>query len=342
MKHLVSFVQYQGVLDAYEDTQDLQQSLQALSMDGIELVPCDEDKNGIVQSEMVVGVHLPVYAAWMDFYHGNVERLTAEYGNATQWERFYGGKDFSAVMTQLQTALDEAQTLKAQYVVFHVSEVTMSEVFTGQQIYSDQEVIDASIQVINQLLDGRDYTFYVLFENLWWAGLNFQHPYQGMRILEGVHYEKKGFILDTGHLLCCNLDLRTQEGACKYLLKIINAQTLAVRSAIKAVHLHQSLSGQVVQAMRQNPTPPTGDVWEKFAQAYDYLSQVDTHSPWDCPEIVTVIESLSPLWVTHELAHAPRAEKEQNLMRQRGLFAHPASTSTNAEGGVVRKAQHLR
>ena len=61
------------------------------------------------------------------------------------------------------------------------------------------------------LLDGEDYTFDFLMENLWWPGLTMTRPEMTKRLLSQVHYQKKGIMLDTGHLMHMNLELKTQD-----------------------------------------------------------------------------------------------------------------------------------
>ena len=85
------------------------------------------------------------------------KELLHEFGEQAVWESFYQGYTFDAVMKQFEADLQFAVKMKAEYVVFHVSDVTIGGVFTHHHKHSDEEVIDAAATIINTLLDGKDY-----------------------------------------------------------------------------------------------------------------------------------------------------------------------------------------
>ena len=61
-------------------------------------------------------------------------------------------------------------------MVFHVVQVNDEEGFTYVMQHEDREVLTAAASFINELLEGQDYDFWFLMENLWWPGLNFLSP----------------------------------------------------------------------------------------------------------------------------------------------------------------------
>ena len=58
--------------------------------------------------------------------------------------------------------------------------------------------------------------------NLWWPGLTFENPEDTQALFSQVHYEKKGFMLDTGHYLHTNLDLHNQDEAVDCLHQMLD------------------------------------------------------------------------------------------------------------------------
>ena len=94
-------------------------------------------------------------------------------------------------------------------MVFHVAEVTLRESYTYRYKYTNRQVIDAAIEVINTLMSERDYSFDFLVENLWFSGLTMKEPANTRRLIEGIEYEKKGIMLDVGHYMNTNTRLRT-------------------------------------------------------------------------------------------------------------------------------------
>ena len=107
----------------------------------------------------------------------------------------------------------------AKYVVFHVSEVTLRESYIYKYRYTDKEVIDASLEVINTLLDEKEYPIRLscresLVERSY---LEKCPPYPPL--IEGMHTQKKGIMLDTGHYMNTTTQLKTPEDAVAYLNK---------------------------------------------------------------------------------------------------------------------------
>lgn len=81
-------------------------------------------------------------------------------------------------------------------------------------------------------------------ENLWWPGFTFTSPQMTQKLMDGIHYEKKGIMLDTGHLLHTNLDLRNQREGIAYIQKQLEEHG-ELCSWIKGIHLNQSLTGKL-------------------------------------------------------------------------------------------------
>ena len=150
--------------------------------------------------------------------------------------------------------------------------VTLEETFTNRYHHTDEEVIDAAAQLINMLLDGRGYTFDFLMENLWYPGLRLTDPALTRRLLDQVHFPKKGLLLDTGHLLHTNTALRSGEDACRYLHSILDRHGDLCRF-IRGVHLHQSLSGAYVERARRQIPPMEPDYYDRFAQSYAHVGR---------------------------------------------------------------------
>ena len=68
------------------------------------------------------------------------------------------------------------------------------------------------------------------------------------RLLSQVHYQKKGIMLDTGHLMHMNLELKTQDEAVDYILEKV-AEHGNLASYIKGMHLNQSITGAYVKTL---------------------------------------------------------------------------------------------
>lgn len=67
--------------------------------------------------------------------------------------------------------------------------------------------------------------------------------------------------------------------------------------------------------LAEYPGGPRGRL--KFSESYAHVLRIDTHSPWDSPEIAAVIRRIGPDYLVHDLSAASRAEREARVGVQR-------------------------
>lgn len=373
MEQILYIPSFDEMLKEYRDADDLRQSYEQYGCGGLEIIRCnygqenqdassdegwDEARRNrrvtgaaAISPAMIRGVHMIFYSMWLDFWKGNEIRLLDEFGDRETWEGFYMGKDRSALLRQFKDDMEYANLVGAEYVVFHVSEVTLQGVFTHEHIYDDEEVIDTAIELINMLLDGTDYHFYFLMENLWWPGLTMTNPAMTKRLLDGVHYEKKGIMLDLGHLMCTNTELKSEDDAIDYICEILDAhgalQTKSdtekggegrpLTAYIKGVHMHQSVTGEfaknALEEVRENGLQLAADYYKRFSQAYKLLGNIDTHKPFTSPRAKELMEKIAPDYVVHEVIAQNRGERDAMLAQQSGLLTGLGSEVDGQPGG---------
>lgn len=303
------------LLNEYHSKEELISVCKKYNCDGFEVIWCNEEYKFDYPTEMTIGWHLTFYSDWFDFYNNNQKTLFHKFGSEEIWEDFYGGKNNQIMIQKYEEDLQRADKAGAKYVVFHVSDISIEECYTYDMHHSDEEIIDAAVQIINTLLDGKNYSFDFLVENLHWAGFTFTENKKTKRLLNQIHYPKKGIMLDIGHLMCTNTNLKTQKDAIQYIHKMLDTHG-DLCQYIKGIHLHQSLSGKYV---KENtgflPTLPK-NYYEKFKQCYSHVLKIDRHEPWTDNNIRTVIEKISPQYLVHELSGKTRADKEKALSIQ--------------------------
>ena len=313
-------------LAAYGGWGALRRSLDALGIDGIEGIWGGEAIPADLLPGMLQGYHLTFTPDWLDFYRWDTAALCHKFGSLAAARAFYGGGP-ETLLEQYRADLARAMELGAHYVVFHVSDVSIEEGYTVRWFHSDEAVIDASVELINALLDGVAPDFDFLVENQWWPGFTFTDPKQTERLLDAIPYEKAGIMLDTGHLMNACTTLRTQAEGAAYILRIVQQQG-SLAKAIRGVHLHQSLSGEYVQAHTGRlPDDLPQDYIERFCASYAHILQIDRHQPWTDPAICPVLEQINPAYLTHELAASSNARRMEAVKRQtdtlkRGGFLH--------------------
>ena len=314
MLRMINLVNYDSELERFVDKEDLIQFYSKYGIDGIELQKVQDLQKKYLDQDMIIGIHLSFFNTWMDFYKGDMDKVLNEYGTMEVVEQIYGGTDKSALLKLYTEQLEFADRIGAKYVVFHICDVSIEESFTGEFNHSDEEVIDASCSLINELLDGKTYQFDFLMENLWWPGLNYKNPFMAKRLIDGVNYAKKGLMLDTGHLMNTNKDLKTPEEALQYIRTVIKEHS-AVKKYIKGFHLHQSLSGERAKRLSSNKVDLKQDYWERMYQVYEYIFQLDEHKPFVCEELEEFIEEMKPQYITYEFITRGREEHESYLQQ---------------------------
>jgi hypothetical protein len=226
-----------------------------------------------------------------------------------------GGGGRQAIIDRYRAQLEFAKSVGAEYVVFHVSDVSLQEAVSYRFLHSDEEVIKASLELINAVLGKRRYPFCFFVENLWWPGFNMTSPDMTRLLLDGIDYENKGIMLDTGHLLHTNTALKTEEEAVGYVHEVLDAHG-DLLAYIKGVHLHQSLSGDYVRKLIQEPPKLEGAYYERLAAVYGHVFSIDTHKPFTGRGLRGLIERIKPAYLTREFLTDNRGEHERYLSLQ--------------------------
>lgn len=320
MLHLFNQVMMEETLAPYGSPEGFRRYCESLGFDGGEGIWGGEPiPEGYADRTLFPGYHLIFFSDWLDFWLEDQERLDAKFGGRKVWQDFYQGKNREDMFRQYQEDLERAVALDVRYVVFHVSDVSIEETCGFPREHSDELVIDCAAECINRLLDGKDYHFDFLMENLWWPGLTMADPAMTRRLLDQVHYPKKGIMLDTGHLLNTNLDLFTEDQAIDYLFDRVRAHG-DLAKYIKGLHLQKSLSSQYVLQQQKLPKPELPrDYMERFSFAYDRIYGLDPHLPFENPRIREFVEFVDPSYVVHELSGTGE-KKTQYLKTQIAHF----------------------
>ena len=293
--------------------------LDLLGDDGIELTCYEDDIRNIVPVSRVIGLHMSCQPYWLDFWRGDRAACLRELDNAETIRAIFGGETPDALIAHDRRDLAHVKHYGAEYMVFHVCDGSIEETFTGQSRHTDVEVIDAAAELLNELFKNVTDGPWLLLENLWYAGHRFTDPEMTARLLDRVRYPKTGLMLDTGHLLHTNLDLRTQEEGVRYIHEMLDRHgDLAKR--IRGVHLNQSLTGSRMKAMQANPPKLAKSYRERSEQLFYYVFSIDLHQPFTCSGVKELIERIAPEYLTYELISRDLDEHRRLLKEQRAVF----------------------
>ena len=279
----LNFPLSQYCIRPYGSWEALGKTVKALGLDGLEVIADPDDLAADVPLDLVAGYHLTFYPDWVDFWRQDEKALLGKFHSWEEVEKIYRGRRPEDLMAQFRTDLALAQRLKATYLVFHVSDVSLEEGYTYRWLHSDREVLDAAIDFANQLLKGVEPTFDFLVENQWWPGFTFTEPEKTEYLLKNIDYPRVGIMLDTGHLMSTNQRIRGQKQGIAYILEMIEKHgSLAER--IQGLHFHQSLSGAYCRKnVGEVPPDFPEEYFAAFAVSYGHIQQIDRHHPWTEP-----------------------------------------------------------
>ncbi|XOQ53242.1 MAG: AP-endonuc-2 domain-containing protein [Succiniclasticum sp.] len=282
-------------------------------LDGIELLLGPALDRHFFPVSQIQGVHLQFYPNWVDFWKGNDEAVLASFGDQKTVEQTFGRSRDEWLERQREN-MRAAGALGAKYVVYHVSNARMDEIYTRHHHYGDDEVIEAQLEVSREIVSALPEDCLLLYENLWWPGLTFCRPDLAARLLEGTPHENTGFLLDSGHLMCTNWSLRDEQEAVDYVLRRYAALG-ELRHRVYGMHLHRSLSGKVAAAVQRHPPRQEREGFDWMA-CYRYMKEVDRHEPFRTEAVRRLVETIAPQFLTHEFLMQSLAEWEDDLSQQ--------------------------
>ena len=288
--------------------------LRVHELDGIEFMLCAPWDSAMYPLAYIKGVHLLFWPAWLDFWRGDRAALIEEFGSEENVRAYYGSLDVADWVERWKENLRRAAECQPQYLVLHVAHNRTSEMYTRAFAATDEDVIRATVELVNEIACEIPQGCKLLFENLWWPGLTLCQPHLAAMLLEEVNYPAVGFMLDTGHLMNTNFDLRSEADGAVYVTKIYR-NLGAVGKYVYGLHLHQSRSGSYVREMMRRHAGACDPLdWQT---AMDYVMRVDRHEPFRTEAARRILDAVQPDYLVHEFLQRSRADWEQKIRTQK-------------------------
>lgn len=291
------------VIDWYEKElqlmgQSLGEYVASMKLDGIEQLIYDN--NMILKyKELTIGVHLEYWSYWIDFWWNNQQRLDYIFESNEEKKHYYKAQNIYEWIEYIKKNITLALNLKPQYLVWHVSEANVQEIFTYNFYYNDRQVLLATSEVFNEVAKIIPDNVLILFENLWWPGLRLNSMENVVYFFEKLKHNNVGIMLDTGHLMNTNINLTSELEASIFIKDIVN-NLGSFASLIKGVHLNCSLSGQYQKKFIEQQF--------KFCEfdkhrLWEHITKIDKHEIFQTKAPSFLIDYIQPQYVVHELAY---------------------------------------
>ena len=259
------------------------------------------------------------FPSWMELYLEDFNSLYEELKDEKYFKSLCGGHNKKELIEYYKRELKIAKELEVEYVVFHACNVKVTEAMTYDFKYSDKEVLNVVISIINEIFEDGEYNFKLLFENLWWSGLRLTNKEEVEYLLNGVKYKNVGFILDTGHMINNNRDIKNSKEGIEYIKKNIE-KIGEYKNLIYGMHLNYSLSGEYVNRVIKENKEKNLNIEEIMNNVYQHVGSIDYHDPFEDKEIIDVINSLPIEYLVFELIGDTREELEDKIQRQWKIF----------------------
>ncbi|HHT14916.1 MAG: hypothetical protein ACOX6G_06335 [Christensenellales bacterium] len=299
----------------YHGTEDVQHFLDTMHLDGFEMLMFSNESIEPIQNSQVIGVHLPYFSSVVPFWFNDIERLIEEFGSLETAYQYYTATNKAELIKNTKSIIERVNVINPEYVVFHVSEVSLKETVSYRFHYSNQKVIDCFLEWINGFIFSLNPNISFLIENLWWPGFSFTNVQETLYLLNGIHYSNKGIILDIGHLLHTNTNLTSLDEGLEYIHQCLDKHQ-KVLQFIKGIHLHQTLSGEFVHRMIADEILLEGSYQEKLYASYRQVMQIDSHRPFLNDGVSTLVQRISPKYLVYEFITESRKQHESFIQSQ--------------------------
>ena len=297
---------------------DMQYFSKKYGFDGFELIKFFNENNSSLK-KYIKGYHMKFFPSWMELYLEDFNSLYAELKDEKYFKSLCGGHSKKELIEYYKRELKIAKELEVEYVVFHACNVKVTEAMTYDFKYSDKEVLNVVISIINEIFEDGEYDFKLLFENLWWSGLRLTNKEEVEYLLNGVKYKNVGFILDTGHMINNNRDIKNSKEGIEYIKK--NIENIGeYKKLVYGMHLNYSLSGEYVNRAIKENKEKNLSIEEIMNNVYQHVGSINYHDPFEDKEILDVINSLPIEYLVFELIGDTREELEDKIQRQWKIF----------------------
>ena len=300
---LMNISNYSGDLEKFEgDWKNVQSFLEKHQLDGVELICYEKDYLDTLPRQILKGLHLKYFPTWLEFYQNDMAKVSEMFAGMKGVRQYYGSTHPDILVEAFRQEYQRAREFEVEYMVYHVSHVTTEHSFTGAFDYTDDEVLDATVDLVNRAFDTNSDVL-LLFENLWWPGLTLLDRDKAQRFLDQINYENKGIMLDLSHLMITNPKLKTAQEGAEYILDCIE-KLGSLKDWIKGVHVNLSLPGDYLLSDHRTQYQEilaTEDQFERYLKTVGHIKKIDWHVPFDHPLVKNIIESVTPEYIVFEL-----------------------------------------
>ena len=279
----------------YDREEDIEKTLRKLHLDGIENLIYGTEPALHPTDRITLGCHLAYWPDWMDFYLGKKDFYEKDFPTKQSLMDTFGGITVEDWIEKIRRNIRAALAEKPAYLVWHVADCSVEEIWTRRFRYSSREVLKGAAEVYSAVADEVPQTVQVLFENIFWPGLYTLEPEDVDYFFSCLPGKNVGIMLDTGHLMNTNWGIRTETDGADYVCSIVN-RLGSMKDLIKGIHLSCSISGNY---QRTHVGPPPAEITPEIIG--HHIISIDQHRPFTTDAAKRIVDTVEPEFLTHEL-----------------------------------------
>lgn len=302
-----------------EQEEDIKAVLQELGMDGIENLIYGEKPADHPVPSLTVGCHLSYWPDWLNFYLGRKDLYTSDFPTEQSIRDSFGGTTVEDWEKKIRRNIEAALAEEPEYLVWHVANCTIEETWTRHFRYGNKDVLKAASEVYGRVADAVPPSVSVLFENVFWPGLYRMEPEDVDYFFSLLPGNNVGIMLDTGHLMNTNWNIRSEEEGADYICQVID-RLGSLKSLIRGIHMSCSISGEYQKNHRNVPEIITPQVISR------HISSIDQHRPFQTDAARRIVEKIGPDFLTHELFGEDMGIPREKIIMQRNAVNGSAWT----------------
>ena len=301
-----------------EDWEEIKRFVEKQNMDGIEIGLTQTYPLEKIPKEIITGVHLSFYPMWIDFFRQDKEKLSKLFKTEEEIIKYYGGSNPEILIHNYKVQYERAKALGAKYMVFHVCHILPEDSFTFKYDYTDKEVFEETLNLVNAAFDADEDGPMLLFENLWWPGLTYLDKNLAEDFINRVKYKNKGYLVDISHLILTNKEIGNEYEAYKYISKVYK-ELGNTSKWIKGIHLNKTLPKVYMKrdhsyALEQYKGAK--DSRQKQMILKKHINQMDGHKPFDHPIAKKIVDLIKPTYCVYETSPSSRYELAYFIKKQ--------------------------
>ena len=271
-------------------------------LSGLEILADERKLWEPIPPSLVKGYQMRAPLDWLGCYLGEkIEYIRDFVAHEEAADSFKSGNP-EDILRSYRADLDFGLSLKPPYVVFDVSNADRTELCTLSWSHSDYWVIDAAVEILNELLKAVKPDFILLLGNNRWPGFTFTEPRKTEYLLSRINYPNVGIMLDTARLLSENWRTKNQGEAIEYIHSVLDDHGGLCKSILGLHFSYLPTAEWSKRSLKMSETSPedyqplwwTPEISMKFR-----IRKMNRHSCWTNPECISLIDRIEPQFLVH-------------------------------------------